>query len=310
MIYSIIKKWAIVAFYLFVATLIDGYCLDTLLLPIPELFNQTHVYLLLASLCISLFLHFWEMSLPVLNNYYQIILFLFGLIALLVFQLLSPEHMYAFHIILMLGILSWQIIVYHSYNKPFTKDQPKPRGRKYIVVLVITLFFYGVYSYSNENVVLKYQNAYPSRQEVIDDLQWDCSFLDLEVNYSTKFRADNINAKYSLKHPLFHYIESDLMVKGHSKSSYQYEFYEEIKNGRSEYYSFVKEQEDISIYQNNSYFYSEYYGKNTSSVITIYENDNIIVYTRFDIMYDGEIDYDQLIKEINAFHDYFRSFSY
>ena len=159
-----------------------------------------------------------------------------------------------------------------------------------------------MFSHSSYTKVIYYQDAFPTKDEIMYDYDQSYAYRKLQINYTAGQRADNIYVTYSF-YDGFH-IESSMFVNGYSKSCYGYDYYKSIPN--DENYKLIYEG-DYIVYlslREPSYYADAY----SLPIITIYHNDNFSVYSSFTIQYEDTLDIDQALKLIDIYHQYFINF--
>lgn len=300
MISKFLKRWLIISIYLYIAMLIDGFNLPFSESLLPIMFNQIYLSLFILSFCVALLMQTWQLLLPFLNNYIGFILSI--LTAFVIF--LYNNATINIHIFLLIILLALELIIYRSYNKPDPKQSTISKSGIWIGLVIVLVVAGALFSHNSYTQVNYYQDAFPTKDEIMHDYDLPYAYRRFEVNYTTGQRADNVYAQYSFQDGIIDHISSSMFVNGYSKTCNGYDFYKNVPN--DENYKLIYEDEYL-VYESlhEPSYHSDLYHQ---TIVTIYHNENYSVYSTFTLQYKDVLNIEEATKKINLYHQYFINF--
>ena len=281
--------------------LIDGFNLPFSKSLLPIMFNQIYLSLFILSFCVALLMQTWQLLLPFLNNY---IGFILGILTAFVIFLYNNATM-NIHIFLLITLLALELIVYRSYNKPKPKQITISKSGIWIESVIVLVVAGALFSHNSYTQVNYYQDAFPTKDEIMHDYDLTYAFRKFEVNYTTGQRADNVYAQYSFQDGMIDDISSSMFVNGYSKTCNGYNFYKSVPN--DENYKLLYDDEYL-VYESlhEPSYHSDLYHQ---TIVTIYHSKNYSVYSVFTFRYEEILDINAALNMINLYHQHFINFN-
>ena len=280
--------------------LFDGFNLPFSESLLPIMFNQIYLYMFVLSFCVALLMQTWQSLLPLLNKNIGLVLSI--LLGVIIF--LYKNATINIHIFLLMTLLALELISYRNYNKPEPKESTISKSGICIVLIIAFIMAGTVFSHKSYTKVTYYQDAFPTKDEIMHDYDLPYANRIFTVNYTTGQRADNVYVQYAFQDGIVNDIDSSMFVNGYSKTCNGYEYYKSVPN--DENYKLIYEG-DYFIYQSlhePSYYFDLYH----QTIVSIYHNENYSVYSTFTFQYEETLDIEEALKKIDIYHQYFLNF--